>query len=173
MASHSLPRQQSVTHEKLKSLFHYNPETGSWTRLMSISGRSPVGVECGYVCPLGYRSLVVDGKRYRCARLAWFYMTGVWPTKSVDHVDGNPSNDRWENFREATQTQNNANQKLSKRNKCGFKGVRYKINIRKYCAQIRISQKSVHLGSFDTPEEAHAAYMGRAIKEWGDFARSR
>lgn len=172
MASKILYLQAPSTLEELRSIFHYDPNTGAWKRLKGPFGRGKPGGECGKFLR-GYRIIGIRYKHYKASRLAWFYMTGVWPEKNIDHIDGNPSNDRWDNLREANQTQNNANQRLSKKNKCGFKCVRYRERTGKYLSQIMIRRKSVHIGTFDTPEEAHAAYMERAIKEWGEFARSR
>ena len=94
-------------------------------------------------------------------------MTGSWPDYEVDHIDSDMLNDRWSNLRLATRGQNEANKPLTKRNRSGFKGVSWDKERNKWKAQI----KSRLIGRFDTPEEAHAAYVVELKKMHGDFAR--
>lgn len=89
--------------------------------------------------------------------------------EDIDHRDRNGLNNTRANLRLATRSQNNANTKLRKQNKVGFKGV-FKAR-KKFAAQIGVSGVQIHLGTFDTPELAHAAYLEAAKKYYGDFAR--
>lgn len=86
----------------------------------------------------------------------------------VDHKNRNKLDNRRENLRVATKTQNSANKPAEKRNKVGLKGVR--LNHGKYEATIW-DKKSIYLGSFNFKEEAHNAYKEAAIKLFGEFAR--
>jgi hypothetical protein len=98
-------------------------------------------------------------------------MTGEWCSVMIDHRDGNPSNNRWSNLRRATVSQNNANRRLHRNNKCGFKGV-VQNHIGRWVASIYKNGQRHHLGCFATAQEAHAAYVAAARKLFGEFARS-
>lgn len=88
----------------------------------------------------------------------------------IDHKDGNPANDRWENLRLATRAENSGNDRKRKTNTSGFKGVsRYKNG--KWMAQIMWQRQTYWLGLHDTPEQAHTAYCQAAAKLKGEFAR--
>jgi hypothetical protein len=94
-------------------------------------------------------------------RLAWLYVTGAWPKKHLDHINGDRADNRFCNLREADDAANNQNRKRA--NKCsltGVLGVTYCKQTKRYRAVIMHNRKSIHLGRFDTPEEAHAAYVG-------------
>lgn len=86
----------------------------------------------------------------------------------VDHKNGDGLDNRRANLRSATFSENARNARLRKDNTTGFKGVK-RVNQRWY-AQIRLGAKRIHLGSFATPEEAHAAYAKAAARHFGDFA---
>lgn len=90
----------------------------------------------------------------------------------VDHIDSNGLNNSRSNLRVATRSQNSYNQRVSKRNKSGVKGVHQHTQTGKWCAQIRAQGYREHLGSFDTVEEAHAAYKQAAARLHGQFART-
>lgn len=89
-------------------------------------------------------------------------------SETVDHVDRNGLNCSRGNLRIATQAEQNANQKLNKNNPTGFRGVSPFQG--KYRARITFEGKEQHLGLFDTPEQAYAAYCEAAKRYFGDFA---
>lgn len=91
----------------------------------------------------------------------------------IDHIDGNTANNAIANLREASNAQNCMNKPKPKSNTSGFKGVRYHSRDRRWYAHIRLSGKQVHLGLFDTAEEAHAAYCEAAHRLHGEFARTK
>jgi hypothetical protein len=98
-------------------------------------------------------------------------MTGDCP-KEVDHINGDPTDNRWSNLREATPQQNKFNRGTCKSNKSGFKGVsRHKQN-GNWVAEITHNYRKYHIGCFDTPEEAHEAYKKAAYILHGEFARA-
>lgn len=105
-----------------------------------------------------YRHLVV-----------WMLHYKYWPGQ-LDHKDRDTLNDSIENLREATQSQNNANQAIHKRNKSGYKGVCLCSQTGKWRATIQVYGKYMNLGRFDTPELAHEAYMEAARYHYGEFA---
>lgn len=87
----------------------------------------------------------------------------------VDHIDGNPLNNRRTNLRVATDSQNKMNRGKQKDNTTGYKGVTYKSDRRKWVAQIKKDRKNYYLGGFNTPEEAYAAYCAKAKELHGEF----
>lgn len=93
-------------------------------------------------------------------------ISGVTEDAMCDHWNGNELDNRRGNLRFATFVQNGGNRKISKNNQCGFKGVC--LHNGKYQASIR----SVYLGRFSTPQEAHQAYAEAAAKLFGQFARN-
>lgn len=89
----------------------------------------------------------------------------------VDHINGNGLDNRRDNLRIATPSQNAMNSKRHKDNRTGYKGVTYFRRDRNYRATIYINGKVTHIGYFDTAEEAHEAYNARAKQEYGEFAK--
>jgi hypothetical protein len=114
------------------------------------------------------RKRVVDGKTtlYPLHR----HIMGDPHGLQVDHVRGNTLDNRRSQLRAVTRFQNVRNAKLRKDNLLGFKGVQLR-NSGRYRAVIRVNRKAINLGSFATPEEAHAAYCAAAIEHFGEFAR--
>lgn len=162
-------REALLTLDRLKELFHYNPETGKFTRLTSAGG-AHVGDEPGYMHDHGYRIISIGGVKYRAHRLAWFYMTGEWPKEDVDHRNTIPDDNRWENLREATDAQNLQNIGMPKHNTSGLKGASWREDKQKWRGSICSNGKWRHLGYFATKEEAHEAYCKAARELNGEFA---
>jgi hypothetical protein len=155
-----------ITAERLRSLLSYNPETGIFTWRVR-RGRILAGTVTGGIGSHGYVEIRVDYRLYLAHRLAWLYMTGEWPKETIDHRDLDRTNNRWRNLREATFGQNNTNRRA--RGAQGLKGVTK--NRRAYVAQIQVAGRNRYLGSFATPEAAHAAYVA-ASSAHGEFARA-
>jgi len=86
----------------------------------------------------------------------------------VDHINGNGLDNRKNNLRVCSQADNCRNQKLSHNNKFGYKGVQKKNS--KYTASIRVNRQLIHLGIFNTPQEAADAYDCAAVEHFGEFA---
>lgn len=107
--------------------------------------------------------------RHLAHRVIWKMMTGEDPTFEVDHRDRDRSNNRWNNLRAATSSQNKANGKTRKESQTGIKGVRLIRKSGRYQAHIRVGGKLKHLGCYDTAEEAHQAYCEAAKKRSGEF----
>jgi len=142
----------------LRELLHYDPETGVFTWRVGRQGSAGVGSVAGDMNQRGYWRICVDYRRYQANVLAWFYMTGVWPTHDVDHKNGVRHDNRWDNLRPATRAVNNQNQRRARTdNKSGFLGV--SPNRKKWAASITVDGSKTHLGSYDTPEEAYSVYL--------------
>jgi hypothetical protein len=120
----------------------------------------------------GYNVIRIDNVLYYGHRLAWFYVKGEWPEFEIDHEDGVPGNDWWDNLRPATHAQNCSNQKFHSNNTSGVKGVN-KHPDGKWRAFIGHGSSYLHLGLFDTIEAA-AAVRAIAVDELhGKFARGK
>ena len=111
------------------------------------------------------------GQKVFVHRVVFLYHHGYIP-KSVDHINGVRTDNRIENLRPATSTENNRNRVIHKNNACGFKGVYLDKRRNNWVASITIGYKAKFLGSFGTPEEAHAAYLKAASLKFGEFARA-
>jgi hypothetical protein len=90
----------------------------------------------------------------------------------TDHINGNRLDNRKCNLRIVTHKQNLRNTAVTKRNKLGVKGVWFWKKRNKYVADIGHEGKTIHLGTFKTPEEAKTARNEAVLKYHGDFARS-
>jgi len=161
-----------LNQSRLQELLSYAPDTGIFTWL--VDGRNQhqrKGTPAGCLTPNGRITLGIEGHRYLASRVAFLYMTGRWPSALIDHVNRDATDNRWRNLREATSSENLHNMRM-KNNRTGFKGVIFDPYTRRYRARIRVNYRNVHLGRFDTAEEAHAAYAAAAKKYFGEFARA-
>jgi hypothetical protein len=135
------------------------------------------GEEAGWACfresENCYRWVIcLSGKDIYRSIIVWAMHHGKWPPYDVDHIDNsNPLNDRINNLRLATRSQNNANRGKQSNNTSGFKGVHWDGFTSRWKAEITVNRKNINLGRFDKPEDAHAAYREAAIKHFGEFAR--
>ena len=148
-----------ISKEIIDSYFKVDLETGVITRKIIPGVRNfekPVeGIDKD-----GYINFLFKGKRYRAHRFIWFYATGSFPTKDIDHIDGNKTHNAIRNLREATTFQNMQNlRKPLSNNKSGFLGVYLCKASKKYYSQIKAGTIRKHLGYFNTPEEAYNAYI--------------
>lgn len=160
-----------LTAEKLREILSYDPERGTFVRLSS-PAKWRVGQAAGSIRPSGRMAININGKLHSAHRLAWLYVFGKWPTLHVDHINGNPLDNRLSNLREATVSQNIANSKLNRANKTGLKGVSFDKRKCLYRACIMKGGKQRFLGYFKGALDAHAAYLVAAKEMFGEFARA-
>jgi len=159
-----------------KDMIDYDPDTGefSWRYKFSPSGRPLVGSP-GWVTNHGYVRVSTNGKEIQGHRLAYRMMVGddVPKGMEIDHINGDRSDNRWQNLRVVSRTQNNMNARLRADNKSGVKGVYYDKSRGLWAAEIKMSGKRHALGRFGTLEEAKHA-RGMAEEElFGEFSYSK
>lgn len=142
--------EQRLSPARLREVFHYDAEIGVF--FWRASGKK-AGTE-----DRRYAYLNVDGARVLLHRAAWAFETGAWPRYQIDHRDGVKKNNRFANLRDATASVNQQNQRVAQRhNSTGFLGV---VPVRlRFRAQIWRDGAAKNLGTYDTPEEAYAAYV--------------
>lgn len=163
----------SITQEVLKEVLSYDPLSGVfiWVSPPKYHPRLKGEIAGSKIKDSNsdsfYWRIKIDRFPYRRSSLALLYMEGQMP-ELVDHRDGNTLNDRYENLRAATVTQNNWNHKPHKKDSLLPAGVR-KINSGNYQARIQHQGKLLSLGTFDNPSEASEVYEAFRKNNYGEF----
>lgn len=156
-----------INYQSLLDTLDYDPFTGHFTWKIATSRCVKVGTVAGGVSNK-YWAIRVEGKLYYAHILAWFYVTGVWPASKIDHRNGVKTENWFDNLRLASTAQNAQNRRPHSNNTSGFKGVRpYR---KRFAARIQVNGVSTHIGTFDTPQQAAAAYDLAAVEHFGQFA---
>lgn len=153
-----------LTAQEVRDAFSYDTETGI------LAWRNPrrKGLPAGYRRPDGYLDVRIKDCLFRAHRLIWLYMTGEWPEVWIDHIDRDPTNNKWSNLRAATMSQNHQNQKVRKDSKVGVRGVElHESGL--YRARLVLNGKRIQIGYFKTKEEA---FMARIEAERKHFTHS-
>jgi hypothetical protein len=142
----------ALSQARLRHLFHYDPDTGLFTRRHGARANKRVGGDCGQ----GYVRIGVDGFRYKAHRLAWLYVHGTFPPDDlqIDHINRNRSDNRIVNLRLVDALANAQNKEVAPRAD-QERGV---YRIEKWIAILKVSGTKRWLGSFKTKKEAAAAY---------------
>lgn len=153
-----IPVDLLPTPEEIRGVYGYDPETGLLTWLASNERHKAGDVACRMVST-GYRVTSLNCLVLRAHRVAFCWWHGAWPTDLIDHINGVKNDNRIANLRQVNQAENVQNiLRLRATNTSGFvgakpKGKRWEANIAAY------GSGSKYLGVYDTPEEAHEAYM--------------
>ena len=100
-----------LTLQRLREVLSYDPDTGLFTWKKRTGSRAVVGAIAGTANNGGYIQVSIDGVLYYAHRLAWLYMTGEWPEAEVDHARMRPGDNRWDQIREASRSQNEQNKR--------------------------------------------------------------
>lgn len=180
MDGSSQVKPEILTAEYLRSRVSYDPASGAFVWLAmpgdDESSRrfntSRAGKRAGFIDAGRYRCIKICGVKIGEHCLAVLYMTGAWPECQVDHRDLDGLNNRWENLRPATESQNNANKGLSKVNTSGHKGVSYDASRDRWEVAITVDGKKIKIGRFRDLSVAADAYEKAARKSFGEYART-
>lgn len=180
-----MSKKSNITADFARKVLSYNPETGvlTWKKrpvdMFASKGAANywnetyAGNEAGSL--LGdnangkderYRYVTIRCRQYRAQRLIWLIYYGVWPKNVIDHKDGDRQNNRIDNLRDVTLSQNSRNQALSRKNTSGVTGVYWSKGDKKWRAQIKIKKKCHYLGMFDQFDDA-VAVRKKAEKRFG------
>ncbi len=151
----------NLSGERLRELLSYNPATGEFVWIDSRPFNRKKGL-AGRVIPGGYRAIKIDGRSYLEHRLAWLYVYDEWPTGQIDHKNRARADNKIENLRDVTASENQENTLLSPKNKSGHRGVSWNKNEGKWNAKIGHKGKKFHLGYFHDLQSAIAAYTRAA-----------
>ncbi len=142
-----------LTQEKIMKCGYFDIELGRFIRARSVQGAGPgpMGRSGGD----GHITIQIANVFYQQSHLIYLWFTGKWPPSGVevDHIDGDPTNDRLDNLRLVTRSLNHRNKKMQRNNTSGYTGVCWSKTKNKWKA--RVINK--HIGFFNSPEEAHAA----------------
>lgn len=147
-----------LTADRLRELLHYDPDTGVFRWAKKHARKIIAGQVAGTFGTERRRNIKIDGYVYKESRLAWLYVHGKWPENVIDHINGDPSDNRIVNLRDVTQSGNTQNQrKPGIKNTTGYLGVMRRGNL--FQARIKAGGKLRYLGHYESPELAHAAYI--------------
>lgn len=172
-----MAKRHDISAEYARQLLDYDPETG----ILTWKARTPdmfkdgmrrdaeqecrrwnskhAGKVAGGLHPRGYLTIAIEGVRYAQHRICWLIETGNWPKDGLDHKNGIRSNNQFKELREATDAQNQQNQKLRIDSTSGFRGVSWHKKASKWTAYIHIDGNKKYLGLYTDKESAYAAYL--------------
>lgn len=152
----------------IREYLRYDRDTGLfvWIKRPGPHARQRAGDIAGIKRPRGYVQVKFQGRLYLAHRLAWWFVHGEWPSQTIDHRNRSKGDNRIDNLRLATGTENQGNCGPQERNASGFKGVSFEARRGKWVAYI--GKKG--LGRFNTPAEAARAYDAAALQHFGEFA---
>ena len=156
---------------KLRSLFTYDPATGVLRWKVDRSHNARAGAEVGHASGR-YRRVSVEDKSYQVHRIAFALMTGRWPKDQLDHINRVKTDNRWENLREATNQENQRNRDRQSNNTSGHSGVVWHSRDQRWHANVKVSGKRIHLGSFKSRDDAINARLAGEAKYFDGFVAS-
>ena len=145
----------------VRQVLRYEASTGKMYWTSTVCRNRPAGTEAGHLHLKGHIVIQVNKKRYMAHRLAWLLHHGKEPSGDVDHINGNPADNRIENLRDVTKQINQQNRRSAqKNNQSGLLGASLHKKTGRWAAQIKLpSGTNRYLGLFDTAEQAHHAYL--------------
>lgn len=150
-----------LTAERLREILYYDPLNGVFLRRVNSRRRKNMLVPAGTFGAFGHIAIYVEGFPYQAHRLAWLYVYGQWPSNVIDHINGDPADNKISNLRSVSQlinAQNRRNGKIGKSTPLGVSTLSRNIP-KRFTASITANAKRIFLGYFATPEEAHLAYI--------------
>lgn len=145
-----LKHRDELTREHLEELFIINDGSLHWRHSR---GCVKSGNRCGWVDEDGYRYIGICGRLYQEHRLLFLYFKGSMPPL-IDHIDRDTSNNLIDNLREADKVLNSINRDLQSNNTSGVRGVGWSKAAQKWRAYIKVHGRNIHLGVYETFEEA-------------------
>lgn len=149
-----------LTKREVDRLLEYRPKTGAftWKEASGRWGRIPAGTIAGSLNKGGYRYIRIGRAIYRACRLAWLITYGKWPDGQIDHINRDTGDDRIDNLRDVTQSENKKNCGIYCNNSSGYRGVSFDKSREKWVAHINLGNgKKKRIGRFNSAEDAAMA----------------
>lgn len=168
---------QSLTAELVRSRLNYDPQTGAMTwkthtkghqhRVGKPAGRTGLDKKSGkLMC-----AIKINHTAYQTHRLAWLHYYGTHAEDTIDHIDGDRTNNSIANLRVVTHAQNMQNCVVRKRGCRNLpQGVAKLPGGRRFFARAQMNGVSTYIGTYDTQEQAHEAYKTHIDKVRGEFS---
>lgn len=150
-------------------LFLYQDGKLYWKSKLNQFSRAKIGEEAGYIDSDGYKRTKVNKKLYGTHQIIFLMFYGYIP-QQIDHANRNKLDNRIENLRLATISQNQHNKNIQKNNTSGIKGVSWYKRLKKWQVQIMVNKKSIHFGHFEDLELAELVITEARQKYHGNFA---
>ena len=145
-----------LTYERANELFHYDRSSGKLIRKVTTDYKAVQGTEAGTYSG-GYKLVCIDKVKYKAHRVCMLLAYGYFPKgMQVDHINHNRSDNRLSNMRFVTDRENAKNHSMNKNNISGVTGVHFDKSRGKFMSYIKVNYKRIHLGRFDSIEEAIA-----------------
>jgi hypothetical protein len=151
-----------LTAETARQLLTYDGEHLRWK--VNRTGTARKGTIAGTTASKQYRTIRILGKTHAAHRVIWLIVHGHCPKHKIDHIDGNPLNNRIENLRDVTADENNRNMKRPNNNTSGHIGVYWDKTRSRWAAFIKVGRKQTTVGRFHNKDDAIAARI-RAEKQ--------
>ena len=152
-----MTKTATITAERVRDVLDYDHESGSLRWKVRVARSVHIGDIAGTINK-GYRRIAIDGVVHNAHRLVWLHVYGVHPKQEIDHIDGDKLNNRVANLRDVGRAVNAQNlRRPLKHAAVGLLGV--SPSGAKFTARVQIDGRQVYLGTFDTPDCAHAAYV--------------
>lgn len=151
----------SVSVERLRECFNYSD--GNLVRKITTGGKSVEGSIVTNVGNNGYLRVTIDGKTIGVHKIIFAICKGYIPD-IIDHLDGNPLNNKIENLEDSTIERNAKNKKRGINNTSGNVGVMWHSRDKVWMAAIKSNKKQIHLGYFENKEDAIKARKEAEIK---------
>lgn len=146
-----------MTKEDVFTVYEFDADNGQFI-WKDASRKGVKGAHAGHTDKAGYTRIRLCGRYFMAHRLVWLLKTGVMPSKQIDHINGIRSDNKPLNLREVAPATNSENQRKAHwHSQTGLLGA--SPSYKSWKAQIKINGKNFHLGMFDSPMEAHQAYV--------------
>ena len=150
---------QNLCFQDVRKMFNYDQNLGVMSRKIKTGRNTHAGQQVGSDDMHGYKTVRIGTTSFKLHRLCWFYAHGHWPVGDIDHLNGDRSDSRLSNLRDVPRGVNLQNQRVatSQNKSTGVLGV-YPSN-KRFTAALSVDGKKKSLGTFDTVDLAHAAYL--------------
>jgi len=160
-----------LDYDTISNILEYDSKTGFITWKVKRANNISIGQIAGVIDKNGYRRIKIRPKLYLAHRIAWLLYYKEWPKNLIDHINMNRADNRIENLREATKSQNMMNTTKYQTNKSGIKGISWHKRDKVYRGHITVMGKNITVGRFKTIEEAEKAIVKKRLEVHGEFSQ--